>query len=64
MKQLGFEMLEDTVRAPIFRTDIECVADLAEEVARLFGYNNIPNAPLPGGDIAKPNDFATIFWSG
>lgn len=57
LKQLGFEMLEDTVRAPIFRTDIECVADLAEEVARLFGYNNIPNAPLPGGDIAKPNDF-------
>ena len=57
LKRLGFEMLEDTVRAPIFRTDIECAADLAEEVARLFGYNNIPNVPLPGGDIAKPNDF-------
>ena len=57
LRRLGFEVLEDTVKAPIFRTDIECVADLAEEVARLFGYNNIPSVPLPGGDIAKPNDF-------
>lgn len=60
LRQLGFEILEDTVKAPIFRTDIECVADLAEEVARLFGYNNIPDVPLPGGDIATPNAFKSF----
>ncbi|MGN1034040.1 MAG: phenylalanine--tRNA ligase subunit beta, partial [Oscillospiraceae bacterium] len=57
LKRLGFEILKDAVKAPVFRTDIECVADLAEEVARLFGYNNIPSVSLPGGNIAKPNDF-------
>lgn len=30
------------VFAPTFRPDIEREADLAEEVARLYGYNNIP----------------------
>ena len=34
--------------APTFRPDIEVEADLAEEVARLFGYNNIP-ATLASG---------------
>ena len=30
------------VGVPSFRRDIEGVADLAEEVARIYGYNNIP----------------------
>lgn len=36
-----------TVTSPSFRFDIEVEVDLIEEVARVFGYNNIPNvAPV------------------
>lgn len=34
---------------PTFRQDIECGADVAEEVARFFGYDNIPTT-LPSGE--------------
>ena len=30
---------------PSYRHDIRSQNDLAEEVARLFGYNNIPSKP-------------------
>ncbi len=33
---------------PTFRQDIQCTADVAEEVARFFGYDNIPTT-LPSG---------------
>ncbi|QLB21369.1 phenylalanine--tRNA ligase subunit beta [Vespertiliibacter pulmonis] len=36
-----------TVQSPSWRFDIEIEEDLIEEVARIYGYNNIPNnAPL------------------
>ena len=34
---------------PTFRQDLECDADMAEEVARFFGYDNIP-VSLPSGE--------------
>ena len=34
---------------PSWRQDLECDADLAEEVARFFGYDNIPTT-LPSGE--------------
>ena len=42
-----------SVTAPSFRIDIEREADLVEEVARLFGYNNIPTS-LPTVDLSYP----------
>ncbi len=36
------------VTAPSFRPDIECEADLAEEVARFYDYNNIQATLLEG----------------
>jgi phenylalanyl-tRNA synthetase beta chain len=43
--------LNVSVNIPWWRTDISCAADLVEEVARIFGYDNIPatmlSAPLP-----------------
>ncbi len=46
---------EDTlfVNPPAFRVDIEREADLYEEVARLYGYDNIPVA-LPSVDLSYP----------
>ncbi len=37
-----------TVTAPTFRPDLECEADIAEEVARFYGYNNIKATLLEG----------------
>jgi phenylalanyl-tRNA synthetase beta chain len=41
------------VDAPSFRVDIEREADLIEEVARLYGYNNIPTT-LPKVALSYP----------
>lgn len=47
--RLGFEYEFDgevfTVKAPGFRFDIEIEEDLIEEVARLYGYENLPDRP-------------------
>ncbi|XLM22536.1 phenylalanine--tRNA ligase subunit beta, partial [Chromobacterium piscinae] len=47
-----------TVQAPSFRFDIEIEEDLIEEVARVYGYNNIPDdAPRSGMRmLAQPED--------
>lgn len=37
-----------TVTAPTFRPDIEGEADVAEEVARMYGYDKIPSTLLSG----------------
>lgn len=42
LKRLGFRVENGTIYAPSFRSDIECRADIAEEVARIYGYDNIP----------------------
>jgi len=42
-----------TITAPSFRVDITREADLVEEVARLYGYNNIP-ATLPKVELSYP----------
>ncbi|MGM0419609.1 MAG: phenylalanine--tRNA ligase subunit beta [Bacillota bacterium] len=46
LEALGFKVsLSDNlleVVVPTFRTDVEYSADLIEEVARVYGYNNIP----------------------
>ena len=41
------------VKPPTFRVDIEREADLVEEVARLYGYNNIP-VSLPQVHLSYP----------
>ncbi|MDE5777755.1 MAG: phenylalanine--tRNA ligase subunit beta [Lachnospiraceae bacterium] len=40
---------DDVLTIPTFRQDIGCAADLAEEVARFYGYDNIP-VSLPKGE--------------
>jgi phenylalanyl-tRNA synthetase beta chain len=35
-----------SVTPPGFRFDISIEADLIEEIARIYGYNNIPNTPM------------------
>lgn len=47
--ELGYDSEKKEVIVPTFRQDLECGADLAEEVARFFGYDKIPTT-LPGGE--------------
>ena len=51
--RVGINKLEDgTLEIPYWRTDVECTADLAEEVARFFGYDNIPTTMFAGDACA------------
>lgn len=46
---LDFDEAASEVIVPSWRQDLECLADLAEEVARFYGYANIPTT-LPTGE--------------
>lgn len=45
---LDIHTVGDCVLAPSYRADLEHKADIAEEIARLYGYNNIPTTALSG----------------
>lgn len=49
MLDLGYDEAAGEVIVPTFRQDLSCMADLAEEVARFYGYDNIPTT-LPKGE--------------
>ena len=53
LESLGFEIKDGKVVSPHFRIDIECKADVAEEVARIYDYNNIPDTLIRGVAEAK-----------
>ena len=42
LRRLGFTVEGETVHVPSWRGDVEHYSDLAEEVARFYGYNEIP----------------------
>ena len=45
---LGFGAEGETITVPSWRGDVEHYSDLAEEVARFYGYNNIPTTLMRG----------------
>ena len=45
---LGFELSGDDILVPSWRGDVEHYSDIAEEVARFYGYNNIPCTLMRG----------------
>jgi len=50
LRMLEFEVDENNmaVKVPSFRSDVEREADIAEEIARFYGYNNIEATLLSG----------------
>lgn len=46
---LGYDPASNEVIVPSWRQDLECDADIAEEVARFYGYDKIPTS-LPSGE--------------
>lgn len=47
--ELTYDEATGEIVAPTFRQDIHCLADIAEEVARFYGYDKIPTT-LPTGE--------------
>ena len=45
---LGFGLEGDTILVPSWRSDVEHWSDIAEEVARFYGYNKIPDTLSSG----------------
>ena len=56
LERLDFKVENGMVIAPSFRIDIGCKADIAEEVARIYGYNNIPSTDFRGVARAEFTD--------
>jgi phenylalanyl-tRNA synthetase beta chain len=65
LKSLEFEVIEKgeelEVKVPHFRRDVTMEADIAEEIARLYGYNNIEdslmkNAQTTLGSLTKTQE--------
>ena len=48
LKGLGFGVDGCTITVPYFRTDIHHKADIAEEIARIYGYDAIPDSAING----------------
>ena len=48
LEKLGFAVENGEVIVPSFRTDIARMCDLAEEVARMYGYDKIPTTLYAG----------------
>ena len=49
MLDLGYDKEKNESLVPSWRQDLECDADIAEEVARFYGYDKIPTS-LPSGE--------------
>ncbi len=61
LTKIGFIVDEqDNIHVPSFRSDIEHKADIAEEIARFYGYNKIPVTQIRGsaeGHLTKAQKF-------
>ncbi len=55
LKGLGFNILHE-IKVPSYRHDIKTNNDLAEEVARVIGYNNIKSTPINLKNIIDKNE--------
>ena len=47
--EISYDPASRMVKVPSFRQDLECEADIAEEIARFYGYDKIP-VTLPRGE--------------
>jgi phenylalanyl-tRNA synthetase beta chain len=55
LSKLGFFIEDGCIRVPTFRSDIKTQNDLAEEVARVMGYNNIATSEISIPKSKKKN---------
>ncbi len=59
--ELKVDVATKSITVPTFRPDLNVNADLAEEVARIYGYNNIPVTLATGTPtVGKKNQYQKI----
>ena len=66
LTDLQFQMEGDEIIVPSFRSDVEHKADIAEEIARFYGYNSVPNhhrKGKPGGWLQPTSTRNLKEWS-
>lgn len=61
LESLEFEVKDGTVVIPTFRNDVEGMADVAEEVARIYGYDKIPSAMMQGAVVVGGKNEKQLF---
>lgn len=53
LEKIDCKVVNDEVIVPSFRNDLKLKNDIAEEIARFYGYHNIPSTPLRGSHYGK-----------
>ena len=53
LSRLDCKVVDNNVIIPSFRLDLKNKNDIAEEIARFYGYNNIPSTALRGSHYGK-----------
>jgi len=57
LNRIGFEVISQNpileVKVPTYRQDIKEEIDLIEEIARFYGYDNIPTLPIQKGIVVE-----------
>jgi phenylalanyl-tRNA synthetase beta chain len=62
LESLGFEVKGNRVTVPYWRDhDIEASVDFTEEIARVYGYENLPSV-LPEGVLANMSENPSLVW--
>ena len=60
LNRLEIEVEGDTIMVPSFRPDLNLMADIAEDVGRSFGYNEIPTTPFKTSTQGGYSDFMKL----
>jgi phenylalanyl-tRNA synthetase beta chain len=58
--KLGFEILDNTIIVPSYRNDVKNLNDIAEEIARIIGYNNISATSFQMPPVNAVNDIKIL----
>ena len=58
--KLGFGIQDNTIIVPSYRNDVKNLNDIAEEIARVIGYNNIPTTSFQMSPVNAVTDIKIL----
>ena len=60
LQNLGFQIIDNQIKVPSYRNDIKTQNDLAEEIARVIGYDNIKSKPISLNKLNDKKEFNRV----